>query len=138
MLELETETFTYTDRKGNAITLTLTEADVERGTQRFTINAQMKKVVEDAQAAGHPYSPEAAYDLTLIFPNLVASVTKAEGLNWPPTADEFLRMPEQLWDKWSTVARRLNPHWFPEARLAPTVEEEKKEPSGEPTPSTSA
>jgi hypothetical protein len=145
MLELETDTVEYTDRKGNTVKLTVTEADVERGTLRFSISDQMTKVVADAKEAGHPYSEEAAYDLTRVYPNLVASVTSVEGLNWPPTPEEFLRLPENFWDKWSAVVNRLNPHWFPKRQEPPktpeqakAAEEEKKEPSGEPPTPISA
>lgn len=57
--------------------------------------------------------------LHTLYPSLVVCTSgeiKREGqpLDWPPTFDQFLSLPEALSVKWEAAAFDMNPHWRPE------------------------
>lgn len=63
----------------------------------------------------------------ILYPDLVACVTEAEGLS-PDTlsVDGFLALPEQLTQAWETAVYELNPHWLPGGQGLPDEAAEKK------------
>jgi len=137
MLTLQSETFTYTDRDGTVVTMTVTESNIERGIRRIRYREEMQAYIQKKMDEHTPLSADAAYALNIVYPMLLAGVTKCEGITFPPTPEEFLEYPERFWDAWSDVVRRMNPQWFPKAP-EPKTDDAKKALSGEQTASTSA
>ena len=48
-----------------------------------------------------------------LYPDLLACVVEAEGLNVEMSVAEFLVLPEALTDAWQNLVYALNPHWYP-------------------------
>lgn len=52
---------------------------------------------------------------TILFPAMIACVTAQSGFeSWPPSFDEFCKIPEHFEMEWEEKTFRLNPHWKPQ------------------------
>lgn len=92
---------------------------------------QIVKDLEDAATKGGPVVPRGLRIVASgVYPSLISALTKwhawrKEGGDEIPKPSflEFVELPEALWDVWSEVVYKLNPHWVSKPS-APTSEQE--------------
>lgn len=60
------------------------------------------------------------------YPDLVSSVVKVTGLEWPLSFEAFLTLPDSLTSEWEHTVYELNPHWLPGFDKGPEAEKKGK------------
>lgn len=93
-------TVTYQD-----ITLEIGPATALMGMERSLLKADADAIEDESRTAQvlHRY----------LYPDLAACVTRAEGLPWPISFEEFSQLPEVLVARWEVACYQANPHWEP-------------------------
>jgi hypothetical protein len=122
MIELIKTEVVYQD-----VRLVLSEASILISMRRYRLMEEARAVKES--------DPDRAFLRESVYPNLVAATVEATGIPWPLTFEEFVELPEALWDAWSLANRKVNKHWY---ESNGEVTEDSKKALSEPTPSTSA
>jgi len=95
------------------------DATVRMGLHRTTLIND----VDEMEGA----DPNEYYTRKIIFPSLIAASPEGlvkvgeKTLDWPPTFDQFLNLPEALGNGWFEEVERRNPHWF----ILPEISEKK-------------
>ena len=87
------------------ITLEIAPATALMGMERSLLRGQADQVADEPQAARVLHR--------FLYPDLVACVIKAEGLEWPPTFEAFAALPDDLVARWERMCYATNPHWEP-------------------------
>lgn len=116
----ETRTVEW-EGEGLKVRLVVSRATVLIGTRRMRLEAEAHQDALKAVDEGND-DPDRALAAVRFYPSLIAATVAAEGLPWPPTLDEFLDLPEELWAAWSSAVYDLNPHWLP----VPEEEQKKR------------
>jgi hypothetical protein len=97
-----------------------------------TVLAGMKRALLQgrAQAYNDQQAGEEGLEATarvllarFLYPDLLAGLVSAEGLNPEMDVAEFMALPEAFTDAWQNLTYELNPHWYPFER--DTAEAEK-------------
>ncbi|HNT74400.1 MAG TPA: hypothetical protein PKH77_05205 [Anaerolineae bacterium] len=65
-----------------------------------------------------------------LYPDLLAAVVAAEGLDPEMSVADFLALPEALTDPWQNLVYDLNPHWYPFQRPEDKPDQESSEKKG--------
>lgn len=106
MPELATKTLTVEGPQG-PVTVTVSQATVRMGMARTRIRThgyERADLGEDEKILA-----------VFTYPDLIAGTLSVVGLDWPPSFDAFLELPEQMIVPWENAVYELNPHWLPEA-----------------------
>lgn len=97
-----------------------------------TVLAGMKRALLQGRVAAYldEHEPEEGIEATarnllarFLYPDLLASLVQAEGLDADMDVETFLALPEQLTDAWQNLAYELNLHWYPFRREPEDVAE---------------
>lgn len=110
--------YTYDDGNVKA-EIEVQAATVRMGLQRSKLISEVDEV-----EGADPYE---YYTRKITYPSLIAA--SPEGLikvgdnvlEWPPTFDQFLELPEALGNGWYEKVNKLNPQWFE----LPEIDEKK-------------
>lgn len=85
----------------------------------------------EAKAKERPVSPRviaARIMARVVYPDLVATIEDAQGVDPDMSIDEFLDLPDGLTGPWQDAVYELNAHWLPSRPTSPKkVEAEKKD-----------
>lgn len=125
---LETRELTYAGG-GLKVRLELGQATVLAGMKRALLQGRANAYLDtlDATDAAAALDVAAQHLLVrLLYPDLLACVVSAEGLDAEMDVETFLALPEPLTDAWQNLAYELNPHWYPFARPADETEAAEK------------
>ncbi len=101
------------------IRIVVSEASVRSGMQRYRLMEQgalhygVKRLGTDPMPEGVDQDEYTMRVYT--YPNLIAATVSIDGLPWPMTFDQFLGIPEAVWNVWTEAVEEKNPHWFPKA-----------------------
>lgn len=135
---MPTKTLTYQD-DGLNVTLVLGAATALSG---------IKRAMLQGRAAAHldeiPVAAERALEVTALrivvqylYPDLLAAVVAAEGLDPEMGVSDFLALPQALTDAWQNQVYALNPHWYPFKKEDGESDPEAEKKDGSPTSSAS-
>lgn len=92
---------------GVEITLTIVRATARMGVARYLL---INKGVE----ANKNETDEALKTLRLmIYPDCIIATESAEGMEFPPTFEQFVELPEDFINKWTETVYSINPQWLP-------------------------
>ena len=106
MPELATKTLTIEGPAG-PVTVIVGQATVRIGMARTRIRTralEQKGLTEDEQILA-----------MFTYPDILAGTLSVVGMDWPPTFEQFLELPEWLIVPWENAVYELNPHWLPQA-----------------------
>lgn len=124
---LETRELTY-EGGGLAVKLVVGAATVLAGMKRALLQGRVTAYLDE-------HTPEEGIDATarsllvrFLYPDLLASLVHAAGLDVEMDVETFLALPEQLTDTWQNLVYELNPHWYPFQR-SDEAEAEKNAPA---------
>ncbi len=125
---LETHELTY---EGNELTvrLVLGKATVLVGMKRALLQGRANAYLDTLPKTNDVAGLDAAARqllVRLLYPDLLACVVSAEGVDADMDVETFLALPEQLTDAWQNLVYELNPHWYPFARPADETEVAEK------------
>lgn len=111
---MPTRTLTYQD-EAHAIALTLGPDTVLAGVKRALLQGRAVAYIEALPADGATTVDQAAQRLIAqyIYPDLLACVVAAEGLDPEMGVADFLALPQGLTDAWQNLAYELIPQWYP-------------------------
>jgi hypothetical protein len=131
VLKLPTEEVVYDDGAGVRVRLVVQQANYLQGLTRTLLIEQAFKEFSP-EWTGSPVAQAETLIRGMAYPSMVAAVVEVDdgGLfsEWPPTATEFLSMPQQFGTDWEFATFRLNPGWRVGAkRPAPTEAEAEAE-----------
>lgn len=100
---------------GLTVKLTLRAATVLDGMRRALLQGRAASYL-DAQ----PENEANGLDMTargllvrILYPDLLACVVTASGIDQDMQPGEFLDLPEPFTDAWQNLVYELNPHWYP-------------------------
>ena len=130
---LKTQELIYQDEE-LTVRLVLGAASVLAGMKRAILSGRATAFLEsqESQAAGTASVAATARNLIAqtLYPDCLAAIVEAEGLDAEMDVAAFLQLPEELTDTWQNAVYDLNPHWYPFRRNAEDEEQadEKKAP----------
>lgn len=94
------------------VTFVVRELNVIRGMRRDVMRREAREKYGEVAE-----SNSALYFLAVVtYPDVVTAVVEADGMDWPPSFEEFCELPESLVDALTPAAQELNPHWYPQER----------------------
>jgi hypothetical protein len=112
------------DLNGKKINITISQATARMGIRRSLMIYAAFDTKEAAEKEGKPIDEEAYVISYRTLPDLVVGSKDVEGMNFPPTAEELLDLPEEFVNKWLDAIYKLNPHW--NSRNVTKQDDEKK------------
>lgn len=114
---------------GLDVRLVLGPATTLAGIKRAMLQGRAMAYLES-----HPAAPERSLEAAArriavhyLYPDLLAAVVEAEGLDPEMEVAEFLALPQALTDAWQNQVYALNPHWYPFKTEEADAEAEKKD-----------
>lgn len=132
---MKTKTLSFKDDQVD-IDLVITEATAVTSMKRAILAGRAQAYVEQmetriaeegADAVGGLVTAEAQSLLArILYPDLLAAVTEASGLDPDLPVADFMSLPQKLTDAWQNLVYELNPHWYSFRRQADESEEEQK------------
>lgn len=128
---MPTKTLTYQDN-GLNVRLTLGSATTLSGVKRALLQGRALAYLDNNQGNQEHALEAAALRVVAqyLYPDMLAAVVEAEGLNPEMDVVEFLTLPQELTDAWQNLVYSLNPHWYPfKKEETPDAEAEKKDDS---------
>lgn len=124
---MPTKTLTY-QAEGHDVQLVLGSATTLSGIKRAMLQGRALAYLD-----GNPM-PERALEaaalriaVQYLYPDLLAAVVEAKGVNPEMAVAEFLALPQALTDAWQNQVYALNPHWYPFKQNEADPEAEKKD-----------
>ena len=92
---------------------TLTQDEVTITVVRTTALMESKRMrmISEALATADP-DPDAKTLQLVQFPNCICCTSKAEGIPWPVTFEQFKELDGALVNAWHVAALEVNPHWY--------------------------
>jgi len=122
----ETRTLTYQDEALD-VTLELGAATTLAGVRRALLQGRALAYLDEGAAEAGLAATARRIVVQYLYPDLLAAVVEAEGLDPEMPVADFLALPEALTDLWQNLVYDLNPHWYPFRRPdEPEDEAEKK------------
>ena len=98
---------------GLNVTLVIGAATVLAGMKRALLQGRAQAYSEQADDGKGIDSTARVILARFLYPDLLASVVEAAGLDLNMSVQEFLTLPEALTDAWQNLVYELNPHWYP-------------------------
>ncbi len=111
---MPTKTLTYQD-DGLNVTLVLGAATALSGIKRAMLQGRAAAHLDEIPDAAERALEVAALRIVVqyLYPDLLAAVVGAEGLDPEMAVSDFLALPQALTDAWQNQVYALNPHWYP-------------------------
>ena len=99
--------------------MTFTRANGYQGAMRASLTREATQAAGDADAITIALR-------VLVYPDIAAACSGADGMAYPVTFDEFLQLPDEYIDACMAVVHELNPHWKRQFDARVNPEQEKK------------
>jgi len=107
---------------GLKVRIVVGAATVLAGMKRALLQGRAQAYSEQADADGVDGTARVLL-ARFLYPDLLASLVEAEGLDAGMEVAAFMDLPEPFTDAWQNLVYELNPHWYPFERN--TAEAEK-------------
>jgi hypothetical protein len=101
-------------KAGLNVTLEIGAATALMGMERSVLMAEAQKAENEPRALQILHRA--------VYPDLVACVLEADGLDWPLGFEAFAQLPDELVARWERACYQANPHWAPGYQLEDDAE----------------